>query len=48
MHPVDSPAPPVERVRARAILPEHAGYAEACAAWNLAADQRPAAVVIAR
>jgi hypothetical protein len=32
----------------RPILPDDAGYEEACRAWNLAADQRPAAVIIAR
>jgi hypothetical protein len=31
-----------------AVLPQHAGYDAARAAWNLAADQRPAAVVVAR
>jgi len=37
-----------EPVLPRAILPEHAGYDGARRAWNLAADQRPAAVVVAR
>lgn len=38
-------APPA---RPPVILPEHAGYDEARLAWNLAADQRPAAIVEAR
>lgn len=34
--------------RPQVILPDHPGYDEARSAWNLAADQRPAAVVLAR
>ena len=39
----------VDDVRARpaAILPDHPGYDEARLAWNLAVDQRPAAIVLA-
>ncbi|WP_372788033.1 FAD-binding oxidoreductase [Paraconexibacter sp.] len=35
------------RVLPDAILPHHAAYDEARTAWNLTADQRPAAVVVA-
>ncbi len=42
--PSTAPAP----MRPRVILPEHGAYDEARRAWNLAADQRPAAIVQAR
>jgi FAD/FMN-containing dehydrogenase len=43
--PITSPRPDTRRA---VILPGHAEYDEARLAWNLAADQRPAAIAIAR
>ena len=41
-------AEPTTRPRPLTLLPGHPGYDEARLAWNLAADQRPAAIVVAR
>src|SRR3954465_8795391 len=41
-----TPSPALES--AATIVPGHPDYDEARSAWNLAADQRPAAIVIAR
>jgi FAD/FMN-containing dehydrogenase len=41
-------APLRQRVAGDVVTPGDASWDEARAAWNLAADQRPAAVVIAR
>lgn len=41
------PEPRTLRPLPHAIIPEHPGYDEARLAWNLAADQRPAAVIVA-
>ncbi len=38
---------PAQPAAGAPILPEHPGYDQARMAWNLAADQRPAAIVIA-
>jgi hypothetical protein len=40
--------PPARAFRRAAILPGHPEYDDARRAWNLAADQRPAAIAIAR